>query len=1211
MPAIRDFSQGYHAGTALRHVEAPMPAYEAGDLLLSIVSIDDSAGITAQNMVGGIPVPYIFYNDDTTGTPAWTDYTVEANTRSAVWYMTPTVPTLNDCINFGSLEKFSQINVVITTAATATTNPVYALQYWNGAWTTLTTTTNTFGVNLKPVNTVHAEAIWAVPADWATTAVNGVTAYWVRWICTTANTYTVRGVYTQAWIFPVPNSNNCWRQLFAYYGGTTPAPTTALWKIASEIEVDTTFFYATAETADVELISMRDVQIFADSGVAALTVNVVAAAGTYIRTTGSWVTNGFAVGMQISPSGFTNATNNYTRQISTITTTTNTNDTITVTNVTGLVNETGGGDERIMAWPFNSDVSGGGTGSTFSGYVTSFLAAAAGRGALPQITTTKDECLLIYAAVPDAISAPSIIEGPCQLIAGKDGTAHADGMAWGYQKTAGTTPNNVYMSQALAAASGVVTELATIAVNPPHTGATVRPGYGISDSSVYISPYTGAAYGSDSAPVSALSAFIGTINGRPISAQSVTFVTRADTGLNSYHAMTNFSGIVTAGTYGGTNTTIATRSIAGKNVLFHIQTYLPIDIQTTDSVTLKGACGVVLGLASATSIFKVWHVGGSGVYGDGQRHQPVIINTSATAGCLCYGGSFAVSGGSGTFVATSRIYIGASWATATKRAKIYSVAGTTPTQTIVYNTMELANGAYSPDFAASDAVVEYTIANANGATGTAGTVTSLNGGAVVRIGQYVSGKVVVANWLVGSVWALDTFTVIGGIAAEPLNLPQIVSCYSTGHERKSAIQQGAGQALFLGPVQIGDGTNFTYLNLDGTAIEFPKQYDKAAKQVFYNSVDNVCGLKYFAAAGDTIIHKNSVISSSSRYHWGFNSSYNTSVTPDFSGLSVIGAGTITLNRAVTVTGLTINDYSTLDVSGLTFDQGTIKNVPATSASITTTTGTLIKRSSIDVSRVTAGNYWCTTTTPVIFENITWTGGGGHAIRITTPGSYTLVGNVFNSFGANGTTGAAILNESGGLVTITVSSGGSGTTYRNATGSESTTIIAGAVDLAINVKDINSGSNLQSARVLVEVASGVNFPYNASITATASGTTATIAHTGHGLITGKKINVKGANQIEYNGVHSITYIGVDSYSYTMSGSPASPATGTITATMVLIDAATDVNGNVLDNRTYGVNQPITGKVRLATSPDFYKNSPVSGTINKDSGLSLSVQMIPDA
>lgn len=75
-----------------------------------------------------------------------------------------------------------------------------------------------------------------------------------------------------------------------------------------------------------------------------ITINVNAAAGTFTRTSGDYTTDGFTNGMAITTTGFTNAGNNTKKVISTVTATV-----ITVTSVTGLVDESGGGDERVQA----------------------------------------------------------------------------------------------------------------------------------------------------------------------------------------------------------------------------------------------------------------------------------------------------------------------------------------------------------------------------------------------------------------------------------------------------------------------------------------------------------------------------------------------------------------------------------------------------------------------------------------------------------------------------------------------------------------------------------------------------------------------------------------------------------------------------------------------------------------------------------------------
>lgn len=67
----------------------------------------------------------------------------------------------------------------------------------------------------------------------------------------------------------------------------------------------------------------------------------------------------------------------------------------------------------------------------------------------------------------------------------------------------------------------------------------------------------------------------------------------------------------------------------------------------------------------------------------------------------------------------------------------------------------------------------------------------------------------------------------------------------------------------------------------------------------------------------------------------------------------------------------------------------------------------------------------------------------------------------------------------------------------------------------------------------------------TVTLTFSSPNATVTAVNHGYSTGNIVNIRGANQPEYNGDFAITKLTDDTFRYTVSGSPASP-TGTILA-----------------------------------------------------------------
>jgi hypothetical protein len=60
-----------------------------------------------------------------------------------------------------------------------------------------------------------------------------------------------------------------------------------------------------------------------------------------------------------------------------------------------------------------------------------------------------------------------------------------------------------------------------------------------------------------------------------------------------------------------------------------------------------------------------------------------------------------------------------------------------------------------------------------------------------------------------------------------------------------------------------------------------------------------------------------------------------------------------------------------------------------------------------------------------------------------------------------------------------------------------------------------------------------------------GTTATATSTAHGYANGNTVTIAGAVETEYNGTYTISNVATDTFDYTIVGTPASPATGTIT------------------------------------------------------------------
>jgi hypothetical protein len=235
-------------------------------------------------------------------------------------------------------------------------------------------------------------------------------------------------------------------------------------------------------------------------------------------------------------------------------------------------------------------------------------------------------------------------------------------------------------------------------------------------------------------------------------------------------------------------------------------------------------------------------------------------------------------------------------------------------------------------------------------------------------------------------------------------------------------------------------------------------------------------------------------------------------------------------------------------------------------------------------------------------------GTGHALEITGGSSHTFTGLTFTGYaGANGSTGneAVYVNIPSGSVTIYADS-----TFSYRTAGATVTIIAGSVTATLTVTNV-SGSPISGAQVMVAAASAAgDLPYQETITITNSGTTATVSHTAHGMLTNDKVLIKGASLYQNNGVFTITVTGANSYTYTMASAPVSNPTGTNQATFVALSGTTDVNGQISMSRVFSIDQPVSGWARKSSSSPYYKTGQVAGLIDSTTGANLSALLISD-
>ncbi len=327
--------------------------------------------------------------------------------------------------------------------------------------------------------------------------------------------------------------------------------------------------------------------------------------------------------------------------------------------------------------------------------------------------------------------------------------------------------------------------------------------------------------------------------------------------------------------------------------------------------------------------------------------------------------------------------------------------------------------------------------------------------------------------------------------------------------------------------------------------------------------------------------------------------------------------TAALASSSTLRGCLFDNFGNITTSGATIDGCTFQNmrtitpISATYALVMTVAGTVTNCKFINCAPAIFWNVNADTNTRL--DGSTFISGGtGHGMELgsNTPSAITIDDVTWTGYGAGGTTDAAIYNNSEKAITITITGTGNTPTVRNGTGA-STTVISGAVNATVTVKNsATPPAAIENANVLVLATSGGPMPVDVTVTITRLDSTATVTHTAHGMATNDKVLIKGANQPEYNGVYIIIKIDDNSYSYTVSGTPETPATGTIKATYAALFGLTNSSGVITMSRVFSSNQPISGRVRKATGSPLYKTSDFIGTISSTGGFSTTIQMIVD-
>lgn len=301
---------------------------------------------------------------------------------------------------------------------------------------------------------------------------------------------------------------------------------------------------------------------------------------------------------------------------------------------------------------------------------------------------------------------------------------------------------------------------------------------------------------------------------------------------------------------------------------------------------------------------------------------------------------------------------------------------------------------------------------------------------------------------------LDKTIVYGGNAGSPVNAGFIAKILNGWGAYDVAGLQGFGQLLSGGSIQFGNGTNTTYVELSGNSVEQRRLPNGTFERRFYQGASETLTTGFDLASSDTTFINRSILASAQvavRQYLDF----SLGSAP----LTFLSSG-MTLQRQI-VTGL-----AGIDFVRTTFDDCTFN----------------LNGSNITACTINGGDDAVTVTTgdPGLISDCIFTSyGSGHAIEITGTGTFDFYGNTFTDYGADTTDDAAIFNDSGGLVTLTLQAGDNIPTVKNGSGA-STVFDTPSVD--ITVQGLVDGSRVQvynvtqNAEIDNDIVSGTTYSY---------------------------------------------------------------------------------------------------------------------------------------
>jgi len=250
--------------------------------------------------------------------------------------------------------------------------------------------------------------------------------------------------------------------------------------------------------------------------------------------------------------------------------------------------------------------------------------------ALPTITTTTNDSLVLAVISSAAASSFSFVEDALQDLIKVDGAAEGLGVGWFFKKVAGLT--TAYNAASMSSQAG---GKAVIEVRAPAGGAAVIPAYPVSDSSIFLSPSPGIAYDGNTAIAATADTNFGTsIGGKTCNDATVTAAV-ADIGIDR-DAFQSFAGVTNAASttaISGAEAVVAASryNVGSRNILCHFRHAAPSSNQRLSPIS--SGRGIWFGMrsgATAGTNWKVWQVHGADAPMPPGNTRPIIINAAST-----------------------------------------------------------------------------------------------------------------------------------------------------------------------------------------------------------------------------------------------------------------------------------------------------------------------------------------------------------------------------------------------------------------------------------------------------------------------------------------------------------------------------------------------------------------------------------------------------